>query len=298
MQAKQCSDTEQTATEAERENDRWKTCLVMKTRITQRFDGRIQGFSLKAAFVRLDSPFVDVGVPLGALGGLFVVDDNRTRATGQGGALVLPIGARVRVEITGVDEDLRRVSAWMVEAQAQDAKGKLVRFVPSLAAPVGLREHESEREGAHEASPGREPASPFRGRSRESGPGRQGTRGAAPRSGGSSRGADSRPGGPSRSADSRPGGPSRGADSRSGGPSRSADAGPGGPSRGPGSRSGGPARGASTSRPGEGDPSHPREGGGRREGGPRGRAAAGRAAGRPPKPPKGSVRGMGRKGGR
>ncbi|BDU72189.1 ribonuclease R family protein [Mesoterricola silvestris] len=138
--AKQCSDTEQGATEAERENDRWKTCLLMRTRIGHRYDGRIQGFSLKAAFVRLDSPFVEVGVPLGALGGAFTVDENRTKASTAGSGVVLTIGDPVKVEITGVDEDLRRVSAWVVEAKAKDGKGKPVTFVPSLAAPAHLRE--------------------------------------------------------------------------------------------------------------------------------------------------------------
>jgi ribonuclease R len=144
--AKQCSDTEQTATEAERENDRWKTCLLMKSRIGRRFEGRLQGFSPKVAFVRLESPFVEVGVPLGALGGNFEVDQHRTKATGQGGQVVLSIGDKVKVEITGVDEDLRRVSAWVVEAQAQDAKGKVQQFVPSLAAPATLREQDFVKE--------------------------------------------------------------------------------------------------------------------------------------------------------
>lgn len=138
--AKQASDTEQLATEAERENDRWKTCLLMKSKIGQRFQGRIQGFSLKVAFVRLDSPFVEVGVPLGALGGNFEVDEHRTRATGMRGQVVLSIGDFVTVEITSVDEDFRRVSAWVVEAKAQDAHGKIVAFVPALAAPATLRE--------------------------------------------------------------------------------------------------------------------------------------------------------------
>jgi len=146
--AKQCSDTEQTATEAERENDKWKTCLLMRTRIGHRYDGRIQGFSLKAAFVRLDSPFVEVGVPLGALGAAFTVDENRTKASAPGSGVVITIGDAVKVEITGVDEDLRRVSAWVVEARAKDAKGKTVTFVPSLAAPAHVREGDFVQEPA------------------------------------------------------------------------------------------------------------------------------------------------------
>ena len=112
----------------------------MKSRIGQRFDGVLQGFSPKVCFVKLLSPFVEVGVPLGALGGGFEVDEHRTKATGRGGQVVLSMGDKVKVEITGVDEDLRRVSAWVVEAQAADAKGKRMAFVPSLSAPATLRE--------------------------------------------------------------------------------------------------------------------------------------------------------------
>lgn len=138
--AKQASDAEQRATEAERENDRWKAVLLMKPKIGQKFDGRIAGLSPRVAFVKLEKPFVEVGVPLGALGGAFEVDEHRTRATGLGGQVVLQIGDPVKVEITGVDEDLRRVSAWVLEAQASDAKGKRMTFVPTLAGPATVRE--------------------------------------------------------------------------------------------------------------------------------------------------------------
>jgi ribonuclease R len=96
----------------------------------------------------VESPFVEVGVPLGALGGNFEVDQHRTKASGLGGQVVLSIGDKVKVEITGVDEDLRRVSAWVVEAQAQDSKGKVMQFVPSLAAPATLREADFVKERA------------------------------------------------------------------------------------------------------------------------------------------------------
>lgn len=166
MVAKQCTDTEQTATEAERENDRWKTCILMKSKIGQKFEARIQGFSLKVAFVRLNSPFVEVGVPLGSLGGNFFVDENRTRATGMNGQMVFQIGDQVKVEITGVDEDLRRVSAWLVEASCSDAKGKRTTFVPSLAAPATLREADFVQEDRRHSS--------GKGRSGEGGRGERG----------------------------------------------------------------------------------------------------------------------------
>ena len=143
--AKGASDAEQKATEAERENDKWKACLLMKSRLGQRFKGRIQGFSAKVVFITLDAPFVEVGVPLAALGGNFWIDEHRTQATGLRGTVVLTIGDAVEVEITAVDEDLRRISAWVTEAKAQDAHGKAFQFVPTLAAPATLREGDLEK---------------------------------------------------------------------------------------------------------------------------------------------------------
>lgn len=143
--AKGASDCEQKATEAERENDKWKACLLMKPRIGQRFRGRIQGFSAKVVFVTLDAPFVEVGVPLAALGGDFWVDEHRTKATGLRGTVVLSIGDAVETEITAVDENLRRISAWITEAKAQDAHGKVLQFVPTLAAPAVLKDGDLEK---------------------------------------------------------------------------------------------------------------------------------------------------------
>lgn len=143
--AKGASDAEQKATEAERENDKWKACLLMKDKVGQRFKGRIQGFSAKVAFITLDAPFVEVGVPMGALGGNFWVDEHRTKATGLRGSVVLTIGDEVEVEITAVDEDLRRISAWLTAARAQDERGKPFAFVPTLAGPARLGEGDFEK---------------------------------------------------------------------------------------------------------------------------------------------------------
>ncbi len=163
--AKGARDCEQKATEAERENDKWKACLLMKERVGQRFKGRVQGFSAKVVFITLDSPFVEVGVPLAALGGNFWVDEHRTKATGQRGTAVLTIGDAVEVEITAVDENLRRISAWVLEAKGQDARGKAFTFAPVLAAPAKLQEGDLEK--------------PRRGRSSSAEP--KGRRDAAPK---------------------------------------------------------------------------------------------------------------------
>ena len=206
--AKQCSDSEQLATEAERENDRWKTCLLMKPNIGKRFDGRIQGFSPKVVFIRLESPFVEVGVPLGALGESFEVDEHRTKATGMRGQIVLSIGDAVKVEITSVDENLRRVSAWIVEASAQDGKGKKTTFTPSLAAPITLREGDfvPERRGFPRADrPERSGSGRPKGRPPKAARGANASNRPKAKAPGRSAGKS----GPSAAAPSRPGKPAR-----------------------------------------------------------------------------------------
>ncbi len=291
--AKQCSDTEQTATEAERENDKWKTCLLMKAKIGQKFEARIQGFSLKVAFVRLESPFVEVGVPLGALGGNFQVDEHRTRVTGMDGQMVLQIGDAVKVEITGVDEDLRRVSAWVIEAQASDAKGKRTTFTPSLAGPATLREAdfvpekpagfrtkggkrgEEPKRPLRNAHEGSRSARPERSSRPTAKPARPGDRPARPaRPGESSTG--ERPARPTRSGERPERSEERPARTRSSEPP--AGERPARPARS-GERPARPAHPSRPARPGEGRPS----------------AKSKRSSTRPSRAPKGSVRGTAKK---
>ena len=139
--AKTCSHLEQTAAEAERENCRWKTCLIMKTKIGNRFDGHIIGFSKKIAFIRLISPFLEVSAPLSTMGKTFLVDQHNVQASSYDASIILTIGDRVTVEIAGVDEDGRRVYASIAELQSQQYnKHKTINFSPVLNAPVSARE--------------------------------------------------------------------------------------------------------------------------------------------------------------
>ncbi|MCL1893407.1 MAG: VacB/RNase II family 3'-5' exoribonuclease [Holophagaceae bacterium] len=138
--AKQAVECEQLATEAERENQRWKTCLLMKPKIGEKFQGSILGFSLKVAFVRLEAPYVEVGVPLGAIGSDFSVDEHRTKAIGNRGQVELPIGTKVRVEIASIDEQLHRVYAHILEADVQNTNGKIIKYIPSLIGRALLQE--------------------------------------------------------------------------------------------------------------------------------------------------------------
>jgi ribonuclease R len=88
------------------------------------------------------------------------------------GTVVLTIGDAVEVEITTVDEDLRRISAWIIEAKAQDAHGKGFVFVPTLAAPAKLQEGDLEKPRRGRPAP-REATSRGRSPKKASVPGRK-----------------------------------------------------------------------------------------------------------------------------
>lgn len=94
--------------------------------------------------MQLKSPFVEVGVPLAALGGHFMLNEHRTALSGMRGTVEIHIGDSLLVEITAVDMDLRRISAWIQEVTARDGAGKPFSFVPTLLAPARLSKEDVE----------------------------------------------------------------------------------------------------------------------------------------------------------
>lgn len=135
--AKECSEAEQKATEAERENIRWKACDLMRPSIGKTFQGVIQGFSPKAIYIQLASPFIEIGSPIASLGNTFKTDEHRTKLTGNKGAVVLGIGDSVIVEISEINEDQHRIFGWILEAKTEHGKGKKIIFQPIKSASTG-----------------------------------------------------------------------------------------------------------------------------------------------------------------
>ena len=113
----------------------------MKTKIGHRFDGQIIGFSKKVAFIRLYSPFLEVSVPLSTIGAIFLVDQHNIKACIQDMNITLSIGDKVNVEITGIDENLRRVNAFITELSTQqNNKTKTIRFASAITTSTSMGE--------------------------------------------------------------------------------------------------------------------------------------------------------------
>jgi len=132
--AHECSDAEQKAVEAERENVRWKACDLMRPFIGKTFQGFVQGFSPKAIYIQLLDPFVEIGSPIASLGLGFKVDEHRTKLVGSKGSVVIAIGDFVTIELAGIDEDQHRIFGWILSAKAKDGKGKAFSFQPNKSA--------------------------------------------------------------------------------------------------------------------------------------------------------------------
>lgn len=122
--ANNCSKLERNAAEAERKNRQWKTCLIMKEKIKQHFNGTISGFYGKNMAVRLNNHSIEVTVYLGNISKDFIINPNYTKATSNNMNLTFHVGCEIEVEIAQVDEVLHKVYASVLRASISKNKGK------------------------------------------------------------------------------------------------------------------------------------------------------------------------------
>lgn len=113
--AKLCSSLEQNATEAERENKRYKACALMKNKLGQQFVGQIIGLSNKYVYIQLDKPFVEVYTNLASISKDFIVNSNCTKAISKNVDLAIIIGDKVKVKIAEIDNCTHKIYVNLIE---------------------------------------------------------------------------------------------------------------------------------------------------------------------------------------
>jgi ribonuclease R len=115
--ARQASDRERRAEEAEREVLEWKKVIFMRDKIGNVYSGRIAGVVPFGLFVELDEYFVQGLVPIASIGGdywLFAEREHRLR--GQSSAREFRLGDAVSVQVKSIDEDRRQIEFRLVQA--------------------------------------------------------------------------------------------------------------------------------------------------------------------------------------
>ena len=112
-----CSANERRADEASRDVEAWLKCQYMREHLGEDFSGTVSGVTAFGVFVTLDAMYVEGLVHITELGGdYFKFDETRQELRGERTGIRYNVGARVRVQVSRVDLDGRKIDfRWVQE---------------------------------------------------------------------------------------------------------------------------------------------------------------------------------------
>jgi ribonuclease R len=129
-----CSANERRADEASRDVEAWLKCKYMREHLGEEFNGTVSAVAGFGLFVTLDALHVDGLVHITELGGEYYrFDEVRQELRGERTGVRYVIGTRVRVQVSRVDLDGRKIDFRLVQEAATEAL--LARGRPPRAAP-------------------------------------------------------------------------------------------------------------------------------------------------------------------
>ncbi|MFN4003451.1 MAG: ribonuclease R [Hylemonella sp.] len=160
-----CSANERRADEASRDVEAWLKCKYMRDHLGEEYAGVVTAVTSFGLFVTLDAMYVEGLVHISELGGeYFRFDEARQELRGERTGIRYAIGSRVRVQVSRVDLDGRRIELRLVQEEAQ----RLARALrdKGLAREHGEPQEEAPRKAqrrSRDASPAarRAPPSPI-----------------------------------------------------------------------------------------------------------------------------------------
>jgi len=127
--ARQSSERERRAEEAEREVLEWKKVIFMRDKVGETFVGRITGVAPFGLFVELDEHFVQGLVPIATIGGdYWAYFDREHRLRGDVTGREFRLGDEVVVQVRVVDEDRRQIEFRLMEAGGEEVERRRGRF--------------------------------------------------------------------------------------------------------------------------------------------------------------------------
>ncbi|NUZ06204.1 ribonuclease R [Piscinibacter koreensis] len=117
-----CSANERRADEASRDVEAWLKCRYMREHLGEEYGGTVSAVTSFGLFVTLDALYVEGLVHITELGGeYFRFDEVRQELRGERSGLRYVIGTRVRVQVSRVDLDGRKIDFRMVHDDAEEA---------------------------------------------------------------------------------------------------------------------------------------------------------------------------------
>ena len=115
-----CSANERRADEASRDVEAWLKCKYMREHLGEEFSGLVTSVTSFGLFVTLDAMYVEGLVHITELGGeYFRFDEARQELRGERTGIRYALGSRVRVQVSRVDLDGRRIDFRLVSDQEE-----------------------------------------------------------------------------------------------------------------------------------------------------------------------------------
>ncbi|MBH2019187.1 ribonuclease R [Polaromonas sp.] len=161
-----CSANERRADEASRDVEAWLKCKYMREHLGEEFGGVVTAATGFGIFVTLDAMYVEGLVHITELGGeYFRFDEARQELRGERSGMRYALGTRVRVQVSRVDLDGRKIDFRLVH-EGEDKAGLVSRAMKDkaggAAAELPLQERGaggSRRSGRSTPSKSRQPSS-------------------------------------------------------------------------------------------------------------------------------------------
>ena len=119
-----CSANERRADEASRDVEAWLKCKYMREHLGEEYGGVVTSATSFGIFVTLDAMYVEGLVHITELGGEYYrFDEARQELRGERTGIRYAIGTRVRVQVSRVDLDGRRIDFRLVREGEELLKG-------------------------------------------------------------------------------------------------------------------------------------------------------------------------------
>ena len=171
-----CSANERRADEASRDVEAWLKCMFMRERLGEEYGGTVSAVTNFGLFVQLDGLYVEGLIHITELGGEYYrFDEARQELRGERSGARYAVGTRVRVQVSRVDLDTRKIDFRLVreagEEKSNSGAGKRRARVPDKdwVEPGGAQDALADvRQADHEVRRASKAARTGKGRTRVS----------------------------------------------------------------------------------------------------------------------------------
>jgi ribonuclease R len=122
-----CSANERRADEASRDVEAWLKCKYMREHLGEEYSGVVSAATSFGIFVTLDAMYVEGLVHITELGGeYFKFDEARQELRGERTGIRYSIGTRVRVQVSRVDLDGRKIDFRLIR-EGEELLGRALK---------------------------------------------------------------------------------------------------------------------------------------------------------------------------